>query len=310
MQITTPPAEITDKLLMLGTGAYPLYLYRGEAGATLFEGGVGAMGPLLLEQLAARGIEPASVKRAVVTHAHPDHVMAVPLFREAFPGVEVLASAVAARTLSVEKAVGFFCKIDGALTASLLAAGLITEDHRPGALDEKTIAVDRVLREGDAIDVDAGTQFAVLETPGHSDGSLSFHEPGAGILVISDATGYYLPEHDFFWPNYFTGYDAYLASIRRLAGIEAEILCLSHNAVITGREDVATYLRKALQSTEAYHAGIVDAVRGGASPRDVAGRLGAEVHDKTQLLPLDFFQKNCGLLVKQSLQHEGIESEG
>jgi glyoxylase-like metal-dependent hydrolase (beta-lactamase superfamily II) len=310
MQITSPPADVTDKLLMLGTGAYPLFLYRGEAETTIFEGGVGAVGPLLLEQLAARGIDRASVKRVVVTHAHPDHVMAVPLFRQAFPGIEVLASAAAAKTLSVEKAIGFFCKIDGALTASLLGAGLITEDHRPKALDEKTIAVDRVLREGDTIAVDGGTHFAVIETPGHSEGSLSFHEPGAGILVISDATGYYLPGHDFLWPNYFTGYETYLASIRRLAGLGADVLCLSHNAVITGREDVEAYFRMAVAATEAYHAGIVEAVRGGAPPRDVAGRLGAEVHEKTQLLPLEFFQKNCALLVKQSLQHEGIESEG
>ena len=28
---------------------------------------------------------------------------------------------------------------------------------------------------------------------------------------------------------------------------------------------------------------------------------------KTQLLPLDFFQKNCWLLVKQSLGYAGLE---
>ena len=41
----------------------------------------------------------------------------------------------------------------------------------------------------------------------------------------------------------------------------------------------------------------------------VAERLGSEIYAKTQLLPLDFFQKNCSLLVKQSLAHEGLASE-
>ena len=40
--------------------------------------------------------------------------------------------------------------------------------------------------------------------------------------------------------------------------------------------------------------------------RQLAEELGAEIHAQTPLLPLDFFQKNCGLLVKQSLKHEGL----
>ncbi len=42
----------------------------------------------------------------------------------------------------------------------------------------------------------------------------------------------------------------------------------------------------------------------------IAEGLGAEIHEKKPLLPLDFFQKNCGLLVKLSLQHEGIAPAG
>ena len=38
---------------MLGTNEYPLFLFKGEREGTIFEGGVGAMGPLVLEQLRA-----------------------------------------------------------------------------------------------------------------------------------------------------------------------------------------------------------------------------------------------------------------
>ena len=34
----------------------------------------------------------------------------------------------------------------------------------------------------------------------------------------------------------------------------------------------------------------------------IAADLGAEVYDKTQLLNLAFFEKNCELLVKQSVK--------
>ncbi len=308
MLTTTPPAQITDNLLMLGTGAYPLYLFRGKREAAIFEGGTGPMGPLLREQLQEQQIPADIVKQVIVTHAHPDHVMAVPLFREMFPGVEILASAAAAKTMSAEKAVSLFCKIDGALTDSLLKAGQIGEQHKPEPLGEMRIAVDRLLKEGDAVTIE-GTAFAVLETPGHSDCSLSFHQPEAGILIVSDATGYYVPEHDAWWPNYFGGYDGYLGSMRRLREIGAEILCLSHNAVIQGADEVKGYFDRDIAATEAYHERIIGEIESGKTVRRLAEELGSEIYEKTQLLPLDFFQKNCGVLVKQSLKREGIDPE-
>jgi glyoxylase-like metal-dependent hydrolase (beta-lactamase superfamily II) len=310
MLIQNPPVAITDHLWMLGTNAYPLFLVQGEQDATIFEGGVGAMGPVLLEQMRSLGIRGDCVKQVVVTHAHPDHVMAVPLFRQAFPGIRVVASEVAAKTLAAEKALSFFCQVDATLTSSLLKAGAITDEHRPQVLPEKQIAVDRIVREGDAIPVAPGIAFSVLETPGHSDCSLSFHEPRAGILVISDATGYYMPEHGSWWPNYFTGYAAYVRSIERLTALDAEILCLSHNGAIRGGSDVQSYLRGALSATQEYHSRIIAEAKAGKPARQLAEELGAEVYQKTQLLPLDFFQKSCGLLVKQSLRHEGIERAG
>ena len=302
-----PPVELTEDLLMLGTTEYPLFLFRGEGEGAIFEGGTGAMGPLVLEQMEKLGIGRDFVKQLVITHAHPDHVMAVPFLREALSGVTVLASEAAAKTLAAEKAVSFFGKIDGALTDSLLKAGLITGEHRPRPLAEPIIAVDRVIGDGDTISVGAGPSFAVIATPGHSDCSLSFHDAGQKTLIISDASGYYIPEPDYWWPNYFTGYEAYVKSMESLAALGAEVLCLSHNGVIKGAGDVASYFDGAISATKAYHSRIVDEAKAEKPVRAIAEELGAEVHARTQLLPIDFFQKNCSLLVKQSLRHEGID---
>ena len=40
-----------------------------------------------------------------------------------------------------------------------------------------------------------------------------------------------------------------------------------------------------------------------------ARRIGADAFAKVQLLNMEFFQKNCAVLVKQSLKHEGIDAE-
>ena len=309
MLVKDPPVAIAENLWMLGTSEYPVYLLRAGDECTVFEGGIGAVGPLLGEQLAARSVDGREVARIVVTHAHPDHVMAVPAFRQLFPRAEVLASEVAAKTLAAEKAVAFFAKMDGMLHAALVERGLVGSQYRAVPPAENRIAVDRVLREGDRIEVAPGVAFQVLETPGHSDCSLSFWEPGSRVLVVSDATGFYLPEHGTWWPNYFTDYGKYLASIERLAALGAEVLCLSHNGAVRGADDVAAYFRDVLQATKQYHQRIVDEARSGKPVRQIAEELGEEVHRLVPLLPLDFFQKNCGLLVKLSLRHEGIALE-
>ena len=308
MLIKNPPAEIAKNLWMLGTAEYPVFCFLDAGECVIFEASVSAVAPVIARQMAALGIAPDSVKQVVITHAHPDHVMGVPVFRKLFPNVTVLASALAAKTLAIEKAVSFFCKVDQVLTASLKTAGSITEAEQAQPPAEMQIAVDRTIKADDTVTT-GGARFAVLETPGHSDCSLSFHEPDRGILIISDVTGYYMPEHHWWWPNYFTSYAATLDSMRRLAGLKAEVLCLSHNAVIQGTEEIGACFKSALSATEAYHQRIVDEARSGKPVRALAEQLGSEVFTKTQLLPLDFFQKNCALLVKHSLQHEGITEQ-
>ncbi|MCR4415347.1 MAG: MBL fold metallo-hydrolase [Thermoguttaceae bacterium] len=308
MLINQPPASLADGLWMLGTAAYPIYLCRDGDEAAIFEGGIGAVASLVARQLSDLGIAGKMVTQVIVTHAHPDHVMAVPRFRAVFPEVRVVASEIAAKTLAAEKAVTFFHQIDEALFGSLVAMGRIGPDDRPAALAEKQIAVDRVVREGDAVAIGARS-FEVLATPGHSECSLSFFDRASRALVISDATGFYVPQRETWWPNYFAGYAAYLASMQRLAALDAGVLCLSHNGAVRGAQSVRDYFARAIAATEAYHRRIIEQIRAGKAAGELAGELGREAHDLAPVLPVDFFQKNCSLLIKQSLKHEGLAAE-
>ena len=259
---------------------------------------------MLAEQLRQQGIAPDYVRQAVITHAHPDHVMAIPALREMFPGLTVVASGPAAAALGSEKAVEFFRKIDGAFIDALQKNGTLASAPLLPVLPENRIAVDRVVREGDVIQL-AQRAWTVLETPGHSDCSISLFDPAEGVLVISDASGYYMPATNSWWPNYFSGYAAYVRSLERLAGLDARLLCLSHNAAIQGQDEIRAYFAGAIAGTRQYHQRIVDETKAGKPTRQLAEELGAEIHPIAPLLPLDFFQKNCGLLIKQSLKHEG-----
>jgi len=303
----TPPVEIHDNLRMLGCREYPFYLVKGDDDGLLIEGSVGGAAALLVEQLDELGIARDYPTQIVVLHAHPDHVMAVPALRKAMPRLRVVASEAAAKTLSVEKAVGFFRKVDQQLTDSLLKLGSIQERHRPQPLDEMRVPVDRTVGEGDAVAV-GGVSLDVLSTPGHSECSLSLHDPKRGWLFISDATGYHLPEDGYFWPNYFIGYATYLGSIERLAALGATTLCLGHLAVFQGVEEIQGYFDRAVAATQQYHERIVNAARAGKDIAGISEELGREVYERNQMMPLEFLQKNCSLLVKMSLKHEGMEA--
>ena len=305
MLIDKPPIAVAGNVWMLGTTAYPMYLVRGREEGAVVEGGIGGLGPVLRRQLADLGIGSTFVRQAVVMHAHPDHVMAIPLLRELFPGVVVTASAPAAATLSLEKAVGFFTRIDAALTEGLSRAGVLTDFPPPVAVAENRIAIDRTVGQGDVIAVE-DMHWTVLETPGHSDCSISLHEPARRVLFISDVSGFYLPKHGTWWPGYFTDYGNFIGSMERLAKLNAEVLCLSHNGVVCGADDVRAYFAGAIAATRQYHARIVAEAKSGRSVREISEQLGIEIHSMTPVLPLDFFQKNCAVMVKQSLKHEGL----
>lgn len=304
MLVRNPPVELTDSLVMLGTNEYPLYLAKRGGGSLLFEGGIGAMGPVVKEQIETLGIDPASVATIVVPHAHPDHVMAVPMLRQLFPNASVVASKIAAGVMGAEKAIAFFCKIDQALTGALIALGSINESHRPEPLAEMRISVDTTIGNGDTV----GGGFNVIETHGHSDCGLSFHDATAGVLVVSDATPYYFTDADLYWPCYFTNYSAYMGSMRRLESLDAEVLCLGHSTAIKGTADIRAFFDAAIEATETYHRRIVEEIGGGRNAEELANQLGEEIYAKTQLLPVQFFQKNCALLVQQSIKHAGLSA--
>jgi len=305
MLMDKPPVAVAGNVWMLGTTAYPMYLVRGRSEGAVIEGGIGGLGPLLRRQLTDLGIDSTFVRQAVIMHAHPDHVMAIPLLRELFPGVVVTASAIAAATLSLEKAVGYFTRIDAALTDGLNRSGVLADFPPPVVVAENRIAIDRTVGQGDVIAVE-DMQWTVLETPGHSDCSISLHEPARRVLFISDVSGFYLPKHKTWWPGYFTDYAKYIGSMERLATLNAEVLCLSHNGVVCGADDVRAYFAGAIAATQQYHARIVAEAKSGRSIREIAEQLGVEIHTITPVLPLDFFQKNCAVMVKQSLRHEGL----
>ncbi|MFN0074468.1 MAG: MBL fold metallo-hydrolase [Chloroflexota bacterium] len=86
-----------------------------------------------------------------------------------------------------------------------------------------TFHVDRVLEDGDRIDLGQGVVLDVVHTPGHTLGHVSFFwEPQATLFSGDAIQGF---AHGL--PSYFFA-SAYQASVRRVMEMPIQTLCLAH----------------------------------------------------------------------------------
>lgn len=184
------------------------YVIRGE-GAVLVDPGHSRYLDLLLGQMERDGIEIGEIALVFTTHAHPDH----------FEGVEAFVGRDLRMTMSAEE------------ERFLLGSGRGFYEMMGRSLP--AFRADFHLREGDFHAVDEA--FQVLETPGHSPGSLSLYWPKRKALFTGDvvfAGG--VGRTDF--PE---GDDQALSkSLGKLAGLEVDLLLPGHGDWIEGAEAV------------------------------------------------------------------------
>jgi hydroxyacylglutathione hydrolase len=159
--------------LALGEGQYAdrsvySYLLIGDR-ICLIDTGVSSTSLLLQGYLKELGRSPHEISLVLLTHAHPDHI---------------------GGCLAINKA-------SSALFCAHPADKPWIEDverqyrERPilnfFELVEGSVVVNRELRDRDTISWDKGKTIRVLETPGHSPGSISFYDEEEGALFTGDA---------------------------------------------------------------------------------------------------------------------------
>jgi glyoxylase-like metal-dependent hydrolase (beta-lactamase superfamily II) len=249
MKGTIPlPLVITPHLFQLGLPSFPVYLSLGREGM-LIEGGTGPTTDIIVKQISMLGIDVSKIRFLCLTHTHFDHVGAVPRLRRLWPHLKVLAGPTGAALLRKDTFVKEFLPHDRMIGDILIGRGDIVA--HPSSLDRYAFQADGVLEEGAKIDLGAGIIWNIFHTPGHSACHISLVEEHEHTMAIGDMTGYFDPEMDVFWPNYFSSLEDYCTSMRKMSAVYAIRGLLSHNGVIEG--DMREHLAKALCATETYH---------------------------------------------------------
>jgi glyoxylase-like metal-dependent hydrolase (beta-lactamase superfamily II) len=291
------PIQVTPHLFQLGVSTFPAYLSMGEIGM-IIEGGTGPTTDIIVSQVESLGIDPASIKYITLTHTHADHVGGCPRLRKLWPHVKIVAGPTAAKLVQGENFTKEFLRADKMIGDILIDKGEIQE--MPPNIDEYTFEVDRVVEEGEKIDLGQGIVWEVFSTPGHSPCHISLFEEKEKNLVAGDMTGFFDPEteEDVFWPNYFQSLELYCGSIKRMATVPAERILLSHNGVVN--MDAKTYMNKALRATEAYHQELVERLANGEDRKAISSEKRDFVISLGPLAYSNVIEFLCNLLTKNS----------
>jgi|Deesub1362B_J571_1020462.scaffolds.fasta_scaffold06924_3 glyoxylase-like metal-dependent hydrolase (beta-lactamase superfamily II) len=175
-----------------------------------------------LERKLSEVVAPERVDYVINTHAHVDHCGGNALFKNA----KTLIHELDAQALSDGRFYG---------TASLFAQG-------------KSLRYDRVLREGDVIDL-GEAKLEVLHTPGHTPGSACFYISSIKALFSGDTL---FAGGSFGRVDLGGNMEQLKASLRRLAKLDIDVLYPGHMEVVEG-EEARESARLAWEIAEEYY---------------------------------------------------------
>jgi 2-aminobenzoylacetyl-CoA thioesterase len=235
--------KIIDGLYALSDIELPAWLVAAET-PSLFDAGITFMGPSYLKEIRRCLDDENRLRWLFITHAHFDHSGTAPYLKRHIPGLKVAASRLASEIFKKPNAVNLIQSLSRDFE----------EQHKMVYGDENvafdSLEVDRILEDGETVDLGGGWTFQVIATPGHTRDGLSFYFPGAKALICGEAAG--VPDRNFkIHPEFLASYKDYVSSLEKLAALDVEIIMLSHFYILT-ESDARGYMKKSLESTSAF----------------------------------------------------------
>ncbi|MBW1871789.1 MAG: MBL fold metallo-hydrolase [Deltaproteobacteria bacterium] len=255
------PGQISEHASMLGNMAFPCYLIKGERSA-LIDAGITSLAPLLRQEFAR---DKLILNYVLVTHSHFDHVGGLGVIRELAPRAIVVGSAKATALLSKRKDYDFILSMNRAGEESYQLANLIGQEQI--RLQPDDLRVDRVVGQGDVIDLGQGVSLEVHLTPGHTRCSVSYLLKPDRVLFGGDGLGAYLSA-DQVGSQFTSSYHKYIDSLRKIQKMDLAAIGLPHQGVLT-ENDADRHIKTAIRCAEEHFAAISQELADGKSVKEI-----------------------------------------
>jgi len=201
---------------LTGSGDAAIYLIAFGSAAALIDAGCGNGHRQLVENISQCLPPDAGIQYLFLTHCHYDHAGGAAAVRKHY------GCAIAAHVLDAE----YLEAGDSRVTAAQWYNAYL----EPLTIDHKIKAAEETFLLGSG-------SITACHCPGHSPGSMVLvsEVKGKKILFGQDIHG---PLHD----DFFSSRKDYIASLKFLLGLEADILCEGHFGVYKGKQEVREFI--------------------------------------------------------------------
>lgn len=239
---------LTENVYQLTTAASTHFLIGGER-AGMVDSGVSGTQGRLIEELKKYLGDSSELQYLFLTHAHFDHIGGIPYIRRYAPGVQLVAAPLTAQILSDKNYLKQCYEKNAAVAQAMSVEMELTEAEWCSAF-----AVERILGDGDSVDLGADVEVKLIGCPGHTEDIVAYYIRPDGALAAGEAVGSY-GGRDKLAPCFPWSYHNYVISLDRLASLEVKVLGLPHGGALTG-ELPAKYLVEARMVADRFVAAV------------------------------------------------------
>lgn len=227
------------------------YLLKDDAGGILIDAGCGfeeCYGKIR-EFLKKNGLAPADVHTVVLSHAHPDHMGAMPfLLQESSPRIIIHSLeaplAIENELLNATFDIAHISKYYSSRLGGAEPVGI--NEYFSALCPMGSAAATDTVEDGDVL-VLGGRRFEVVHTPGHAPGHICLYDRENELLLSGDVVGavvaWYCPSGG--------GARGYLESLDRIESLDVATILPSHGGEITHVGDSIEKTRSFILAREA-----------------------------------------------------------
>lgn len=215
----------TRKGWKLGGYAQCYLIDDGSGGLVLVDAGYEHDGHRILEYLWRIGRTPADITDLALTHAHRSHLGAVAALKRLNPRMTIHAHAWEADIVAGHRMAQPmpFRPLRPLTIYPMRIGSLINYDAHRGC------PVDKLLHDVDGQRIGP---LEVIQTQGHTPGSVSFLWRERGVLAVGDAVATW-PKLDAGWPGFNLDEARYQRSLQKIVSLEPEIVLTGHGLPVT-----------------------------------------------------------------------------